>query len=268
MNRLQNHRVYWNCECDCGGHKIVRGDLLKDGTITDCGCVFKQKDKDYRENIVGRRFGKLTVTNEKTSEYRCGDIKYLCDCVCDCSNKITVMRSRLIEGKVTMCPLCRKSNDYDLDSYEYGVGYCSDGYQFLFDKEDYDKIKIYRWRRDQSRYLRTHIDNNHDIFMHSLIYGNKELRDIDHINRNKYDNRKSNLREANRGDNVINRKPISRNKSGVTGVNFMSSCNKWYARIMKDGIEYPLGYFNRFEDAVDARRNAEHKLFGEYSYLE
>lgn len=76
MNRLQNHRVYWNCECDCGGHKIVRGDLLKDGTITDCGCVFKQKDKDYRENIVGRRFGKLTVTNEKTSEYRCGDIKY------------------------------------------------------------------------------------------------------------------------------------------------------------------------------------------------
>ena len=223
LYKIDNHRTFWKCNCDCGGSKIVRGDLLNDGTISDCGCVFKHKDKSYKHNIIGQRFGMLTVINEEKTRYPNGRIKYINGCK-------------------------------------------NDGY-FLFDKEDYDKIKDYSWYKTEVGYIRTHIDDTHSLFMHNLIYGEKNLRDIDHINRCKYDNRKSNLREANRGDNVINREPISTNKSGVTGVNFLSSCGKWNARIMKDNIEYPLGIFENFDDAVKARRIAENELFGEYSYL-
>lgn len=267
LYKIDNHRTFWKCNCDCGGSKIVRGDLLNDGTISDCGCVFKHKDKSYKRNIIGQRFGMLTVINEEKTRYPNGRIKYINGCKCDCGNNITVNRQRLISGKIIACDMCLKKNCYDLYTYEYGVGYCkNDGY-FLFDKKDYDKIKNYSWYKTEVGYIRTHIDDTHSLFMHNLIYGEKNLRDIDHINRCKYDNRKSNLREANRGDNVINREPISTNKSGVTGVNFLSSCGKWNARIMKDNIEYPLGIFENFDDAVKARRIAENELFGEYSYL-
>mgnify|MGYP004576526039 CR=1 FL=1 len=209
----------------------------------------------------------LTAIEEIKKVYANGVVRYWYKCVCDCTNVITVSRQRLQDGSVCSCEECRNRNIYDLNSYEYGIGYCINNGYFLFDKNDYEKIKQYRWYKTSAGYIRTHLDETHSVFMHNLIYGEKILRDIDHINRIKYDNRKENLREANRGDNVINREPISRNISGVTGVYYSSKSGKWIARIMKDNIEIHLGSFENFNEAVDARRNAENELFGEYSYL-
>ena len=35
--------TYWNCRCECGGMKIIRGDCLKDGSIVSCGCFHSEK---------------------------------------------------------------------------------------------------------------------------------------------------------------------------------------------------------------------------------
>ena len=58
----------------------------------------------------------------------------------------------------------------------------------------------------------------------------------------------------------------SNNTSGVTGVNWDKRYNKWEARIKKDYKQIHLGYFNDFEDAVKARKDAEKKYFGEFAY--
>ena len=58
----------------------------------------------------------------------------------------------------------------------------------------------------------------------------------------------------------------SRNTSGVKGVNWSKSENKWYARISVDGRRIELGYYFNFADAVKARKEAEIKYYRQYRY--
>ena len=64
----------------------------------------------------------------------------------------------------------------------------------------------------------------------------------------------------------MNKGLLSNNTSGVTGVTWCSADNKWCARITVNKRRINLGYFNTFEYAVRARKEAEEKYFGEWSY--
>ncbi len=80
---------------------------------------------------------------------------------------------------------------------------------------------------------------------------------IDHINHDRSDNRISNLREVTRKENQQNMSMRSDNVSGVTGVSWDKSRNRWAARIKVDAGYIYLGRFAEFSDAVNARKNAE-----------
>ena len=88
-------------------------------------------------------------------------------------------------------------------------------------------------------------------------------KDVDHINHNKKDNRKQNLRIVSRQENMCNTSIQSNNKSGV---HFDKRFYKWVAQISYKGKKIYLGSFLKFDDAVKARKEAEEKYFGEYSY--
>lgn len=83
---------------------------------------------------------------------------------------------------------------------------------------------------------------------------------IDHINGDPSDNRLSNLRETDTTGNGRNRKQDVRNSSGVTGVIFDRSEQKWRAYVSANGKQVRLGRFLSFDDAVRARKKAEHEL--------
>lgn len=267
LDKKSGNKYYWKCICDCGNEKIIRADRLLCGECVHCGC--EKKVRYNRENYIGKRFGNLTVLNEVSKEYKNGEIRYFYDCICDCGSLINhISRQGLQQGKIAMCKNCQVKNQYDLTSHAYGVGYCDDGKEFYFDLEDYEKIKPYHWYMTEYGYVRASIGGNSHIFMHNLVFNKKDKIDVDHKNRKKNDNRKKNLRPATRGENVINRDPIIRNTSGVTGVTYNKNAAKWQASIMKDGEHYHLGLFNSFTDAVDTRRKAEVSLFDEYAYLQ
>ena len=103
--------------------------------------------------------------------------------------------------------------------------------------------------------------NNVTYREHRLIwlwyYNEWPVDEIDHINGNKLDNRIDNLRAATRQKNAKNQKLRSDNKSGVPGVFFNKQRQKWHAYIKADGKRKHLGYFDKFEDAVAARKAAE-----------
>lgn len=80
---------------------------------------------------------------------------------------------------------------------------------------------------------------------------------IDHINRVRNDNRWVNLREVSTQCNLQNCNLSSVNTSGVTGVLWDKSRNKWTARMMIRGKNLYLGRFENFEDAVMARYKEE-----------
>ena len=99
---------------------------------------------------------------------------------------------------------------------------------------------------------------------HRLIwlwhYGYVPENDIDHINRDRSDNRIENLREVSRSCNTRNTGNYITNKSGVKGVHWYKPQGKWAAQIGLNGKIVNIGYYTDFLDAVCARLAAEQAI--------
>ena len=91
-----------------------------------------------------------------------------------------------------------------------------------------------------------------------MHYGT-EPKEIDHINGDPSDNRIVNLRAVSHGVNLRNQKRRSTNTSGHMGVRRSRNGQRWQARIKAAGVERYLGTFEKFEDAIAARKQAERK---------
>lgn len=149
---------------------------------------------------------------------------------------------------------------------------------FLIDKEDYDKIKDYRWyvykkRKDSGYYVCSDkMINNIRIKINLHRYLMNCVRNdgliVDHKNGNTLDNRKNNLRIATREQNQRNCKTQKNCLSGRKGVRKHKLCDKWQARITVSNKEIYLGLFDTFEEACNARSFAEDKYFGEFKSYE
>jgi len=236
------------------------------------------------KDLTGQRFGRLIVVERNGSRINKNNnhrANWLCRC--DCGNSIEATTDLLKNGHTSSCGCMRtdilvkrnkdgiKRNQYDL-SNEYGIGYTFDNKPFYFDKEDYNKIKDYTWH-ESNGYLITHLYRNSvrtTIRLHRLILSiqdNLELDIfVDHINHNLFDNRKVNLRIVDNSHNQMNKIVAKNNTSTVKGVHFDKLINMWIARITINGNRIRLGKFNSFNDAVKARKEAEEKYFGDYSY--
>lgn len=119
---------------------------------------------------------------------------------------------------------------------------------------------------DMGHYLKIMIDGER-YASHRLawlyVYGRWPKRDLDHINRNKKDNRIANLREATPSQNVA-WVPMRRdNTSGIRGVCFHKASQKWGAQI---GGKW-LGVFSTKRAAAAACRAEHIKQFGDFSPL-
>ena len=91
--------------------------------------------------------------------------------------------------------------------------------------------------------------------------GHNPLGVVDHINGDPADNRIVNLREATMSENLHNqRRAHKHNKTGILGVQWRPSKNKFRARIVVSGKEIHLGHFDRVEDAQKAYLDAKAKL--------
>jgi len=88
--------------------------------------------------------------------------------------------------------------------------------------------------------------------MHRLINGTDDGLDTDHVNRNKLDNRCSNLRSLSHRSNGMNRSKNKNNTSGYKGVSFDKQVKRWRATTGYGGKQKFLGYFNTPEDASKA----------------
>lgn len=90
-----------------------------------------------------------------------------------------------------------------------------------------------------------------------MMNGHWPPAQIDHINQDRVDNRLSNLREVTKQENSRNASLRCDNSSGVTGVYWNASKNKWHAQIRVDGERIHLGYLTSKEAAIAARKAAD-----------
>jgi hypothetical protein len=88
---------------------------------------------------------------------------------------------------------------------------------------------------------------------------------VDHIDGNKLNNQRSNLRLCTNGENMRNKLEITSNKSGHRGVCRKKNHWKWTATIKLNKKNIHLGYFSAKKEAIAARKLAELKYFGNFA---
>lgn len=133
------------------------------------------------------------------------------------------------------------------------------------DTSVYDKVAKYIWCIDGRGYVIGRVEGKL-VKLHRLIMDAEKGKVIDHINRDKLDNRLCNLRQCTDRDNSRNASISKNNTSGYTGVRRTKS-GKWKAEIMVNRKNKSLGTHVDINDALEARRVATVKYFGEFAAL-
>ncbi len=250
-------------------------------THHDCNTISKRLDfykipkrKQINWDITNQKFTKLTAMFPLDDNYNADTLWH---CQCDCG-KTKDVSARNLRYKQTRSCGCIKSeatikfnketktkyNQYDL-SGEYGIGWTSNTNEiFLFDKEDFDKIKDYCWSKSSEGYLVARDKGaGKSVRFHQIVMGDKH---IDHIKHDKLDNRKSELRKSCDLLNARNRVRPQNNKSGFKGVCWDNTKELWRAYISINKQHIDLGFFDDINDAIQVRKEAEEKYFRDWSY--
>lgn len=138
----------------------------------------------------------------------------------------------------------------------------------IVDDEDFEWLNQWKWYCSGYEYVvrsETGVKSNlrQNIFLHRILMNTPKGMETDHINGNKLDNRKSNLRICTRSQNEINKSLGINNTSGFKGVSWHKNRKKWQGKIQKKH----LGYFDKKKNAIKTYNKTAKKLFGEFAYL-
>lgn len=134
----------------------------------------------------------------------------------------------------------------------------------LVDDEDFELVSKYVWYGSEGR-VKGRVDGSNLVFLHRFIMQPEKHQQIDHINRNALDNRRSNLRIANSSQNGANRGKQINNTHKYKGVYFHKKTQTWCARIKLNKKHISLKYHATEEEAAKAYDDAARKCFGEFA---
>lgn len=138
------------------------------------------------------------------------------------------------------------------------------GFAAIVDDEDYGMFAQHRWYMANIGYAMRRPWKAPCQYLHRLIAGAKKGEFVDHLNGNKLDCRRCNLRIATRSQNQMNRGVQRNNSLGLKGISFDKRRGKFYARIVTEGVKTHLGTFSTKEEAKIAYVEAalaQHKAF-------
>ena len=135
-------------------------------------------------------------------------------------------------------------------------------------RRTYEWLNKYKWhsRGGTSRVCDPTTIEHKPVLMHRFIVNPREGYVVDHINGNKHDNRRGNLRECTHGENRQNSRK-SRGTSRFKGVFWNTRRGKWGAAISCEGKMIHLGSFTDEIEAAQAYDRAAVKYFGAFACL-
>lgn len=219
---------------------------------------------NVKEDLIGKKFGSLKVVDRDEDHYtKSGNKfpKWLCEC--ECGNIVSVFQSALKSGKQKSCgckqfTACKKYNEYSVDGNTVKVKLTNSEEIMLCDLEDWERLKIFCWSKGNTGYAEARVNGRTTLFHHLVLQCEKGMV-RDHINRNKMDNRKENLRIVTYFENNVNVERANSNPYGVPGA--YKNGNRIGVRINVHGKPIYLGTYKTVEEAKEAREKAEEKYY-------
>jgi hypothetical protein len=147
------------------------------------------------------------------------------------------------------------------------------GNEVRYSVDDWPILCRHLWLENTQGYAYCNMRNEgggrRKVLMHRLILGIEDNSQLegDHINRNRLDNRRENLRTCTPAENTRNIGVPRHNTSGYKGVSFHKATGKWQAAIGsgKKGSRTHLGIFPTAEEAYAVYCDAARKRFGEFA---
>lgn len=143
----------------------------------------------------------------------------------------------------------------------------------IVDIEDYDFLTQWKWKMHldyahRIEYMGTFSNKRKflNIKMHRLIMNTPKGMVTDHIDGNKLNNTRANLRVCTDSQNQANRK-ITIGSSKYKGVTWDKDANKWRSKITVNWKSIYLGTYYCEREAAKAYNTAAEKFFGEYARL-
>ena len=146
----------------------------------------------------------------------------------------------------------------------------ADGSSTMVDAEGYHGLLAYNWFRC-GQYVAGRLagmkGRRGQVKLHRLIMNAPSGVDVDHINHDPLDNRRSNLRLCTRSQNICNRRMPRGPNTPYRGVSRRQDCKSWRAQIKADGRNIHLGNFHTPEEAARAYDAAARHYYGEFATL-
>lgn len=139
------------------------------------------------------------------------------------------------------------------------------------DNEDFDRVNQYKWRVHYQngipRSIMTTTNPTKKLTRYILEFsGPITWGVVDHIDRNIFNNKRSNLRLVSNSENAMNRPKQGNNTSGYKGVSWNRIKNKWEAYISVNRKRKFLGYFECKIEAAKAYNKAALEKHGEFAF--
>ena len=132
----------------------------------------------------------------------------------------------------------------------------------LVDIADYEAVSAFPWRLNSKGYVMySYVEDGkrHEVYLHRLIMKPIRGQVVDHLDHDKLNNRRSNLRCCTVQENLRNRRRFSNNECGFKGVTAWRG--KWLARIYVDDQAIRLGVYDDLKTAGQVYDYAAKILF-------
>lgn len=145
---------------------------------------------------------------------------------------------------------------------------CSNGEVAICDDEDYPLLSRFSWSVNGGGYPACKLIGYTTVPMYRIVFGHHDKGNhIDHINRDKLDSRKCNLRSVSPSINGANKaRPVGKNP--YTGVYLVSgSSDRWFCQVVKDGRSHKVGYLDNPLKAAEIRDRLKKHIYGEVTTL-
>ena len=235
--KRSGYRV-WHCRCDCGGEIALDTRYLQRGTVKDCGCLTRVKPG--QRDLTDQRFGMLVCLEPTQGRREDGSVVWRC--LCDCGKECLAPSRQLLAGDKKSCGCLGHPPRKEYVGRRFG--------KLTVLEYAGKQAGMHRWKcrcdcgsetTVGQTLLQSGKTKSCGCLQRSVITDNLKL----------VDGTSATILQARKG------KQARSNTSGCTGVYRSNKTGKWIAQITFKRKTYYLGSFNRFEDAVRARKRGE-----------